>query len=64
MSQADDCPCPHWGYALKGRLHVDRNDQEEILQDGDAYHMAPEQTAITDEDTKFLEVALRNTGAF
>jgi len=43
MSQADDCPCPHWGYALKGRLHVDRNDQE---------------------DTKFLEVALRNTGVF
>jgi quercetin dioxygenase-like cupin family protein len=58
MSQADSCPCPNWGYALKGRLRVDTNGQEEILQAGDAYALAPGHVAIANEDTKFLEVAL------
>ena len=41
----DRCPCPHWGYVLKGRLRIDTNGQEEVLKAGDAYYMAPGHTA-------------------
>jgi len=53
----DRCPCPHWGYVLKGRLRVETHGQEEVLRAGDAYYMAPGHTAVAEEDTEFLEVA-------
>ncbi len=53
----DRCPCPHWGYVLKGQLRVETNGQEEVLRAGDTYYMAPGHTAVADEDTEFLEVA-------
>ena len=31
----DLCPCPHWGYVLKGRIRVTYADGEEILKAGD-----------------------------
>lgn len=36
------CPCPHWGYVLKGRLIV-RCDgaAEELLEVGDAFYLPP-----------------------
>ena len=33
----DLCPCPHWGYILKGRIRVTYADSVEILQAGDLY---------------------------
>lgn len=53
----DRCPCPHWGYVLKGRLRVDTGGVEEVMTAGDAFYMAAGHTAVAEEDTEFLEVA-------
>jgi hypothetical protein len=34
------CPCPHWGYMLKGTIHIEYKDgTEEVIEEGDAFHM-------------------------
>ena len=36
----DKCPCPHWGYMLKGALHIQYTDgTEEVIEDGDVFYM-------------------------
>ena len=35
------CPCPHWGYLVKGRLTVRYGDHEEVIEPGDAFYMPP-----------------------
>jgi hypothetical protein len=32
------CPCPHWGYVIKGRLRVKYTDHEEVLSAGEVYY--------------------------
>ena len=37
---ADKCPCPHWGYMVKGAFHVQYADgTEEVIKSGDVYYM-------------------------
>ena len=50
------CPCPHWGYVIKGRLRIQYADGEETLRAGDVYYMPPGHTGLAEEDTEFLEV--------
>jgi hypothetical protein len=36
----DMCPCPHWGYMLKGACHMEYADgSSEVLQGGDVFYM-------------------------
>ncbi len=35
----DRCPCPHWGYVLKGRLTWRFAEGEEIYEAGDAFYV-------------------------
>lgn len=36
----DTCPCPHWGYMLRGAFHVEYVDgTEEVIGAGDACYM-------------------------
>jgi hypothetical protein len=36
----DLCPCPHWGYMVKGALHIRYADNtEEVFEEGDAFYM-------------------------
>jgi hypothetical protein len=51
----DLCPCPHWGYMLKGRMRVIYADGEEILQAGDLFYLPPGRTPLVEEDTEFVE---------
>ena len=37
----DRCPCPHWGYVLKGRLTYRFADREEVFEAGDAFYLPP-----------------------
>src|SRR4051812_25058182 len=37
----DRCPCPHWGYVLKGRLTYRFADREEVCEAGDAFYLPP-----------------------
>jgi hypothetical protein len=35
------CPCPHWGYIVRGRVTVRYADHEEVYEAGDAFYMPP-----------------------
>ena len=37
----DPCPCPHWGYVLRGRLTYRFPDREEVFEAGDAFYLPP-----------------------
>ncbi len=70
----DQCQCPHWGYALKGKMRVVYTDHEEIAQAGDAYYIEPGHNAVYEAGTetvefspnelfqKIMEAAVRNLG--
>ena len=51
----DLCPCPHWGYMLKGRIKVTYADGAEILRAGDLFYLPPGHTPLVEEDTEFVE---------
>ena len=51
----DLCPCPHWGYMLKGRIRMTYADGEEILRAGDLFYLPPGHTPLVEEDTEFVE---------
>src|SRR4051794_3604986 len=54
----DLCQGAHWGYVLKGSLHVRyANGEEETLRAGDFYHLPAGHTGIAEEDTEFLEIS-------
>lgn len=54
---ADDaCQCPHWGYVLKGSIHVRyTDDSEEVIGAGEIFYLPPGHTAWLDEETAFVE---------
>jgi len=45
----DKCPCPHWGYVLKGRLTYRVGDSEEVFLAGDAFYLPPGHIPIGNE---------------
>ena len=51
----DLCPCPHWGYVVKGRMRVVYADREEVLQAGDLFYLPPGHTPLVEEDVEFVE---------
>jgi hypothetical protein len=53
----DRCPCPHWGYVIKGRLRMIYADGEEMLRAGDVFYMAPGHTGIVEDAVEFVEIA-------
>lgn len=53
----DRCPSPHWGIVLQGVIHVTHADGfQETARAGDLYHWPAGHTAVTQEDTVFIEV--------
>lgn len=52
----DKCSCPHWGYMLKGSIHLRYSDgAEETCQAGDLFYWPAGHTVWTDEDAAFIE---------
>ena len=51
----DSCPCPHWGYVIKGQLRVIYADREEVIRAGDLYYLPPGHTAVVEEDYEAVE---------
>ncbi len=49
------CPCPHWGYVIRGRVRVTYADNEEIVQTGDLFYLPPGHTAFVEEDAEVVE---------
>ncbi len=54
----DLCQCPHWGYVLKGALHLRYTDgREEVVRAGDMWYAPPGHTGWCDEDTELVDVS-------
>jgi hypothetical protein len=51
----DLCPCPHWGYVLKGRMRVRYADREEVVTAGDAYYLPPGHAPVMEAGTEVVE---------
>ena len=51
----DLCPCPHWGYVVKGRIRVRYAEGEETLRAGDLFYLPPGHTPLVEEDAEFVE---------
>ena len=51
----DLCPCPHWGYIIKGRIRITYAEGEEVLRAGDLYYWPPGHTALVEEDVEFAK---------
>ena len=51
----DLCPCPHWGYVLKGRIRVRYAEGEETLRAGDIFYLPPGHAPLAEEDAEFVE---------
>ena len=49
------CPCPHWGYIVRGRIRVSYADREEVLGAGDLFYLPPGHTPLVEEDVEFVE---------
>jgi len=50
-----NCPCPHWGYVVKGRMTVRYDDHEEVIEAGDAFYMSPGHAPAAEEGTEIVQ---------
>lgn len=51
----DMCPCPHWGFCLKGKLRIETREGFEIVEAGQAFYAAPGHIPEFLEDCEFIE---------
>ena len=51
----DRCPCPHWGYVLKGRLTYQFADHEEVFEAGDAFYLPPGHVPLADAGSELVQ---------
>ncbi len=51
----DLCPCPHWGYMLKGRLLMHTADGDQIYEAGEAFYWAPGHAPVALEDCEYVD---------
>jgi hypothetical protein len=54
----DMCQCPHWGYMIKGALHVRYSDgNEEVIRAGEVFYLPPGHTGWFEKDTELIEIS-------
>ena len=51
----DRCPCPHWGYVLKGKVVFRYADHDETYVAGDAYYGPPGHLPLMFAGTEVVE---------
>ena len=51
----DRCPCPHWGYVLRGRLVFTVADYQETFEAGDGFYVPPGDTPVADAGTEYVQ---------
>ncbi len=51
----DLCPCPHWGYMLKGRLKMRTAHGDEVYEAGQAFYWSPGHVPIALEDCEYVD---------
>jgi hypothetical protein len=51
----DLCPCPHWGYMLKGRLKMKTRNGDEVYEAGQAFYWPPGHAPSALEDCEYVD---------
>lgn len=51
----DLCPCPHWGYMLKGRVRMHTPTGFEDFEAGEAFYWAPGHAPEALEDSEYVD---------
>jgi hypothetical protein len=51
----DRCPCPHWGYVLKGRVTYRFADHDEVFHAGDAFYLPPGHIPLADAGSEIVQ---------
>ena len=51
----DRCPCPHWGYVVKGKLTYRVGDHEEVFEAGDAFYLPPGHIPLADAGSELVQ---------
>ena len=52
----DACQCPHWGYVIKGAVHLRYTDgAEEVTGAGAVFYWPAGHTAWVEQDTTFID---------
>jgi hypothetical protein len=51
----DRCPCPHWGYVLKGRLTYRFADHDETFSAGDAFYLPAGHVPVAEAGSEILQ---------
>jgi hypothetical protein len=51
----DLCPCPHWGYMLKGRLKMRTKDGDKFYEAGQAFYWAPGHAPVAETDVEYVD---------
>jgi hypothetical protein len=52
---AGQCPCPHWGYLIKGQITVRYGDREETIRAGEAYYLPPGHVPAATAGTEMIQ---------
>src|SRR5437868_2719780 len=56
----DQCPCPHWGYVVKGQMWFRFGDREEVYEAGDAYYAPAGHTSGAAAGSEFVVFSPRD----
>ena len=51
----DRCPCPHWGYVVKGRVTYQFADHEEVFEAGDAFYLPPGHSPAAEAGSELVQ---------
>jgi hypothetical protein len=51
----DSCPCPHWGYVLKGKLTYRFADRVEVFEAGDAFYVPPGHVPLVEAGSELVQ---------
>jgi len=51
----DLCPCPHYGYMIKGRLLMRTADGDQVYEAGQAFYWAPGHAPMALEDCEYVD---------
>ena len=51
----DLCPCPHWGYMIKGRVRMHTVDGHQDFAAGEAFYWAPGHAPEALEDSEYVD---------
>jgi hypothetical protein len=51
----DLCPCPHWGYMLRGRVMMKTRDGEQVFEAGKPFYWGPGHAPVALEDAEYVD---------